>query len=509
MFVTSTYSQQNNLLIKADEVVYANPDEAIKIAEHILNISSESQIKAAANLIIGKSYLTKGDYNKAAIFVFNEVNQSQNIGVITQVDAYLLKSKLLRTLYLDKQSQENLFKAEALVSSITNKKTKDSLQYSVAMENIYMQLNRRQNEEALSAIEATSIKFKDFLNEQKDAKIKIALAKEMAFSQLSKFDIAATNMDNTLVLLNAMEVNNLNEKTIIYRELGELHLQEKNFKQSEETLFIALRFAEIIDNPVLLMQINRDLAINYLATNQKNKYKVYNDEFLVLNNKVELMEQKSINTVFNLITKQQEKVVITKKEEYNKYRNLMLFGFLFILSIGVFMLLKNLARKKRLKEIIKYLEVSRNQFSKPKQTKRKRKKRIVIPEETENTILSKLKRFENSQKFLNKEMSLAVLAGQFETNTKYLSEIINKHYNDNFNTFINKLRLNYIIDKLKTEPSYINYKISFLAEESGYSSHSSFATVFKSIIGMSPATFINLIKEEREELKQKKQNDKT
>ena len=49
----------------------------------------------------------------------------------------------------------------------------------------------------------------------------------------------------------------------------------------------------------------------------------------------------------------------------------------------------------------------------------------------------------------------------------------------------------------------MNYKISFLAEESGFSSHSSFATVFKAIIGMSPATFINLLKTEREEMKSK------
>ena len=43
----------------------------------------------------------------------------------------------------------------------------------------------------------------------------------------------------------------------------------------------------------------------------------------------------------------------------------------------------------------------------------------------------------------------------------------------------------------------INYKISYLAEECGFSSHSSFATVFKSIVGMSPVTLIKLIKEER------------
>lgn len=81
-------------------------------------------------------------------------------------------------------------------------------------------------------------------------------------------------------------------------------------------------------------------------------------------------------------------------------------------------------------------------------------------------------------------MSLAVLAGQLDTNTKYLSEVINKHYNMNFNSYINKLRINFIVAKLKSDPSFINYKISYLAEACGFSSHSSFATVFKSITGI-------------------------
>jgi AraC-like DNA-binding protein len=46
---------------------------------------------------------------------------------------------------------------------------------------------------------------------------------------------------------------------------------------------------------------------------------------------------------------------------------------------------------------------------------------------------------------------------------------------------------------LKTEPGYLNYKISYLADESGFSSHSSFATVFKSITGIAPTTFIDLL----------------
>jgi AraC-like DNA-binding protein len=90
------------------------------------------------------------------------------------------------------------------------------------------------------------------------------------------------------------------------------------------------------------------------------------------------------------------------------------------------------------------------------------------------------------------------MALQFETNTKYLSELINAHKQKNFNTYINELRVNYITDKLKNDPQYLQYKISYLAKESGFSSHSVFATVFKSVTGISPTTFINILQNKQE-----------
>lgn len=494
-------SQNNNLSEKAKELIYSNPNEAIKIGEHILKTTEKPEFKAETNLLIAKSHLVKGDYNKAVEYAFNNNNLYRNIPLEVQIEINLLKAKLLRLLYLDKQSKIYLLKSQELSEKVLNSNTQDSLQNHIMLERILMQIDRRENSEALIAINETNKRFEHFLNNNKTEKKSFYLAKERAFSDLNELDSAFVYIDKALALQDSTHVNNLYEKAIIYKELGHLYLQQKAFKKSEENLFIALRFAEIINNPTLMMQINRDLAINYLASNQKNKHKVYNDEFLVLNNQVELIEQKSINTVYNMLSSQEEAFLENENEKYRNYQYMLLAIVLLVFIIAVFILLKSEGRKKRLREIINYLEISRTNLLKTKPSKKINTKRIIIPEETEQAILAKLKRFEASEKYLNKDMSLAVLSGQFETNTKYLSEIINKHYNDNFNTFINKLRINYIIEKLKNDTNYMNYKISFLAEESGFSSHSSFATVFKSIIGMSPATFINLLKTEREEIK--------
>ncbi|AYZ10990.1 AraC family transcriptional regulator [Chryseobacterium arthrosphaerae] len=116
-----------------------------------------------------------------------------------------------------------------------------------------------------------------------------------------------------------------------------------------------------------------------------------------------------------------------------------------------------------------------------------------ISKEKEEEILQKLKDWEKSDRYLNKNMSLAILSVQTGINTKYLSEVINNNKGKNFNGYINELRINHIARLLKTDPAYLNYKVSYLAEYSGFSSHGAFTNVFKSVTGMSPYTYIQEI----------------
>jgi len=501
LFSVSGFSQQNDLSVKATELVYSNPDEAIKINEHILRTILSDNDKASINAMIARCYLVKGDYDNAAIYIYKSGNQVAKNDFKTQIEIDLIKAKLLRILYLDNQSNQHLVLAESKLHKIISKTTRDSLTCYAYLERVSMHIDRRHVNEVAPLLNDISYKFKDFLETHPVVKSKLYIAKERALTNVGDFDAAFEYINKALHFIDRVEYNNLYDKAQVYNELGYLYLQKKEFKKSEQILFIALKYAEILDNASILEQINQNLAINYLGSNQKSKHKVFNDEFLVLNTQVELIEQESTNTIYNIISVHEDEFLKTEKIKYSNYTNSAIVGVLIIIFIGLFFALRGFFQIKRLKEIIRYLKISRNNYTPIKPLKKPSKKRIVIPEETEKNILAKLKRFETSTKFLNKDMSLAVLAGQFETNTKYLSEIINKHYNDNFNTFINKLRINFIIEKLKTDPNYVNYKISFLASESGFSSHSSFATVFKAIIGMSPVTFINLLKTELEDLK--------
>lgn len=116
-----------------------------------------------------------------------------------------------------------------------------------------------------------------------------------------------------------------------------------------------------------------------------------------------------------------------------------------------------------------------------------------IPENTEEEILKRLEEFEKSTLYLEKQLRLAGLAKYLKTNTRYLSIILNEKKNKSFNNYINQLRIEYILDKLNNDPIYLNYKISYLAKESGFASQSSFSSSFKEIAGMPPSTYIKLI----------------
>ncbi|KAA0128089.1 AraC family transcriptional regulator [Chryseobacterium sp. SN22] len=122
----------------------------------------------------------------------------------------------------------------------------------------------------------------------------------------------------------------------------------------------------------------------------------------------------------------------------------------------------------------------------------------AIPEKTETLLIQKLQDFEKTNDCISPDISLQSLAKKLDTNTKYLSEIINKHKQKNFNAYINELRINYITCKLKESNVYRNYKIKYLAEESGFSTHSAFAAAFKTVNGISPAHYIQLLNHKEE-----------
>jgi len=117
-----------------------------------------------------------------------------------------------------------------------------------------------------------------------------------------------------------------------------------------------------------------------------------------------------------------------------------------------------------------------------------------INEAAEKMILKKLSNFEKKYLFLKPEITAGSLASDFNTNVVYLSKVIKKHKNNNFNNYINQLKIDYVILELKTNPTYKNYKVTFWAEDCGIP-YSTFVKVFNQQTGTTPSRFIEYLEE--------------
>lgn len=82
-----------------------------------------------------------------------------------------------------------------------------------------------------------------------------------------------------------------------------------------------------------------------------------------------------------------------------------------------------------------------------------------------------------------------------QTDSKYLSYVINTSKKKDFSNYINELRINYIIQKLKCISVYRKYKISVLSKDAEFSSQNKFSTVFKKVTTASPFVSIAYLEE--------------
>lgn len=124
-------------------------------------------------------------------------------------------------------------------------------------------------------------------------------------------------------------------------------------------------------------------------------------------------------------------------------------------------------------------------------------KKIDINPEVVASLIKQLEKFEEHKKFLKKDLTLVSLATTFGTNTNYLSKVINYSRNKNYITYINDLRIDYIITQLKTDSKFRNYTIKALAEEAGFSTAQHFSKAFYAKTGIYPSYFVTELNREQ------------
>lgn len=120
---------------------------------------------------------------------------------------------------------------------------------------------------------------------------------------------------------------------------------------------------------------------------------------------------------------------------------------------------------------------------------------FIIKDERVNDILEKLEKLQEKKYFLRQDCTLHNVAKKLKTNTAYLSKIVNNELGKSFSTYINELRINYVILELKNNSKLRAYSVSSIADEIGYKSSDSFTKYFKAATGITPSIYIKKIEE--------------
>ncbi|MDY8138769.1 helix-turn-helix domain-containing protein [Aquimarina sp. 2201CG5-10] len=123
---------------------------------------------------------------------------------------------------------------------------------------------------------------------------------------------------------------------------------------------------------------------------------------------------------------------------------------------------------------------------------------LDISDEVITRTLSLLDKFEEELGFLNANLTLQQLARKVNSNSKYLSRIIKMYKEESFYGYIQNLRINQVLNRLKNDTKFREFTIDAIAKESGYNQRESFSKAFEKVTGVRPSYFIKELKKQDE-----------
>ena len=105
---------------------------------------------------------------------------------------------------------------------------------------------------------------------------------------------------------------------------------------------------------------------------------------------------------------------------------------------------------------------------------------------------------ETTEEYCREDFTLDYLCSLVDSNTSYVSRIINSHYGKNFNSFINEYRIRVACQRL-SDRQYSRQTIGAIGQSVGFRSNTTFTAVFRRVTGMTPSVYQKMIRENRDD----------
>ena len=276
-------------------------------------------------------------------------------------------------------------------------------------------------------------------------------------------------------------------------DIGECYLNLKKYELAiaklEEGLEIKKRKTEEIN----IVEDYKLLANVYKEAGNIEKSNEYYEKYIINQTAIE----KSKDTIVSAFH-DKEIQDLTKEKSFQKNRLLYVISGISVLVLGLFFVILYLIKErkkntKKFENLLAKMNVDSEaelQIVDTIDSDLEEKSSANVNEEITKQILNGLEKLKEQEYYLKQECNSYNVAKKIKTNTSYLSKVINSHFQKNFNTYINDLRINYAIVRLKNDSRFRSFSIQSIAEELGYKSADSFTKYFKQDTGLNPSFYI-------------------
>ncbi|MXN90745.1 helix-turn-helix domain-containing protein [Flavobacterium sp. Sd200] len=478
----------DSLLIKSESLVYYEPSKALVLNDFIFKEAKSVPTRTDALLLQAEAFETQLKYYEALQKIIEAKDFNYELDCnYCDANIYIHLSDIFRNINMPEQADEALQRALDLQSE---ENVAGSVRLKILLLLAQADRSKISNTEKLVFLKQAHVIFdknKNSLHPGLKHKIDYLIAStylkngqpELAKERFEKL-IADVSLSGSVDIYTVLSE----------RQLGEIYFKEGALDKAVDLLTKNIDHKNF--SPNIFLRNYEVLAEIYSIKKNVPLFAHYRELYIAkLNNQTQQEQTAKVLAIsFYESSKQKES---TDEKAAFKIKFMVMTCLFTAILLGLYiyyLILKKkqkshsqfLHQKKQFEETIESMKTHYMEENTPVP--------FAISEKAELAILDKLTVFEKSELFTDQELSLKSLAKHLDTNTKYLSEIINSQKNKNFKTYINELRINYIVNKLQLYPEYRQYKTSHLANVAGFTSRSSFTVVFKSLTGSSPSVFI-------------------
>jgi len=284
------------------------------------------------------------------------------------------------------------------------------------------------------------------------------------------------------------------EKSYYY---GRIAFAKQDYRQAIKHLENALELY-YEDSPYMINlypNYYKILAFASLKIANENKAEKYFQKHLLLISNNNNFKNSLKSKFKDIEIKQYNNKLQLAKTKNREHLFLIIIGsvLFFIVIIGFLFHNKKIKNqnKKRFNVLAEKYKNAEESIEKPNKTIKRKTK---IKDSKVLAILKDLKLLEQKKFYLSTDCSLSTTAKKINTNTSYLSKVINSNYGKTFNTYVNELRIDYVIIRINEDKFFMRYTIQSIANEIGFKSKESFNKAFRKQTGILPSYYIKQLK---------------